>query len=68
MRKSIFKSVPQTQLGKKQAGASSLEYIALAAIIVAILLAVDATDISTTISDTLTGLFDEAGGDSGETP
>ena len=66
MKQMIFKRLVQLRLGRDQKGASSLEYIALAAIIIAILLAVGTTDISSTIADELKALFGEAsGGDSG---
>lgn len=60
MKQMIFKRLVQLRLGRDQKGASSLEYIALAAIIIAILLAVSTTDISSTIATELNSLFGEA--------
>lgn len=60
MKNGLFIRLVQPHLGIRQKGASSLEYIALAAIIIAILLAVSTTDISTTIATELNALFGEA--------
>lgn len=60
MKQVIFNRFVKPRLGHKQKGASSLEYIALAAIVIAILLAVSTTDISSTIATELNALFGEA--------
>ncbi|ADQ00001.1 MULTISPECIES: Flp family type IVb pilin [Marinobacter] len=63
MKQMIFKRSVQPRLGREQKGASSLEYIALAGILVLILVAVGSNEtISTQIQTTLSSLFTDASG------
>lgn len=50
---------------KKQKGASSLEYVMLAAVIVAILIVVSQTELGTTMSNFFVNLFETATDTSG---
>lgn len=57
----IFRMRSGAALAKLQKGASSLEYLMLGAVVIAILIAVIGfnDDIATTITDTLSGLFEQ---------